>query len=54
MLFDVLDPQTSQGLRTFMNQYGLLLLILVIFFALPLIGAIMDPIVSFLAGVPVG
>ena len=54
VLFDVLDPQTSQGLRTFMNQYGLLLLILVIFFARPLIGAIMDPIVSFLAGVPVG
>ena len=54
VLFDLLDPRTAHELREFMNQYGLILLIAVIIFARGIIGPIMNPILSFLAGVPVG
>ena len=53
VLFDLLDPRTAQDLRNFMNQYGLMLLIVVVIFAGQLIGPLLRPIVSFLAGVPV-
>ena len=53
VLFDLLDPRTAQDLRNFMNQYGLMLLIVVIIFAGQLIWPLLRPIVSFLAGVPV-
>ncbi len=53
VLFDLLDPRTAQDLRNFMNQYGLMLLIVVVIFAGQLIWPLLRPIVSFLAGVPV-
>jgi Zn-dependent protease len=53
VLFDVVSPRTAYELRSFMNQYGLYVLIVVILFAGQLIGPILRPIVSFLAGVPV-
>jgi Zn-dependent protease len=54
VLFDLLDPRTAHELRTFMNQYGLMLLIVVIIFAGRIISPVLNPILSFLAGVPVG
>jgi Zn-dependent protease len=54
VLFDLLDPRTAHDLRNFMNQYGLMLLIVVVLFAGRIIGPLMNPIVGFLAGVPVG
>jgi Zn-dependent protease len=54
VLFDVLDPRTAHELRNFMNQYSLMLLILVVLFIGRIIGPILDPITSFLIGVPVG
>jgi Zn-dependent protease len=54
VLFDVLDPRTAHDLRNFMNQYGLMLLIVVVLFAGRIISPLTNPIVSFLAGVPVG
>ena len=53
VMFDLLDPRTAQDLRHFMNQYGLILLVVVIIFAGQLISPVVRPIVSFLAGVPV-
>lgn len=51
VLFDLLDPRTAQSVRTFMNQYGLMLLFLVVFLAGRIIVPILVPIVNFLAGV---
>jgi Zn-dependent protease len=53
VLFDVLSPRTAHDLRNFMNQYGFMILILVVLFAGRLIVPILVPIVNFLAGVPV-
>jgi hypothetical protein len=50
----MLDPKTAGALRVFFAQYGVFLLLPVIFFAGPAILAIMDPIVSALIGLPVG
>jgi hypothetical protein len=36
-----------------MNQYGLMLLIVVVIFAGRIISPLLDPIISFLGGVPV-
>jgi Zn-dependent protease len=54
VLFDVVDPRTAQELRGFMAQYGLMLLIVVVLFAGRIIFPLVNPIMSFLAGVPVG
>jgi Zn-dependent protease len=51
VLFDVLDPRTSQALRGMMNQYGILLLVVLVFFGGQFIFAVIAPIVNFLAGV---
>ncbi len=51
VLFDVLDPRTSHDLRVFLNQYGLMLLVVVIFFGGQLIFNVVTPIVEFLAGI---
>lgn len=53
VLLDFLDPRTAHDVSNFMNQYGLMLLIVVVLFAGRIIGPLMDPIVSFLCGVPV-
>ncbi len=54
VLFDLLDARTSHDLRVFMNQYGLIILIVVIIFAGRILVPLMNPILSFLAGVPIG
>jgi len=54
VLLDMLDPKTADGLRVFFGQYGVFLLLPVIFFAGPAILSIMNPIVSALIGLPVG
>ncbi len=53
VLFDFLDPRSAHDLRNFMSQYGLMLLVLVIFLGGTLIFSVMAPIVNFLAGVPI-
>jgi Zn-dependent protease len=52
VLFNVMNPRSAHELREFMNQYGLMLLIVVIILAGRLISPIATPIVSFLIGVP--
>jgi Zn-dependent protease len=52
VLFDFLDPRTAHDLRNFMNQYGLILLILVVLFAGRIMVPILVPVVNFLIGVP--
>ncbi|HEX7612171.1 MAG TPA: site-2 protease family protein [Candidatus Limnocylindrales bacterium] len=52
VLFDLLDARTAQSVRTFMNQYGLMLLLVVILLAQRIIVPVLVPIVNFLAGVP--
>jgi Zn-dependent protease len=54
VLIDLLDPRTAHDVQNFMNQYGLMLLIVVVLFAGQIIGPLTNPILSFLAGVPVG
>ncbi|HEX7491764.1 MAG TPA: site-2 protease family protein [Candidatus Limnocylindrales bacterium] len=51
VLFDLLDPRTSQQLRGVMNQYGMMILVLVVFFGSRFIYAAVIPVVNFLAGV---
>jgi Zn-dependent protease len=51
VLFDILDPRTSQELRGMMNQYGILLLVLLVMFGGRFIFGLVAPIVNFLAGV---
>ena len=53
VLFDLLDPRTANDLRNLMNQYGFMILILVVLFAGRLILPILIPTVNFLAGVQV-
>lgn len=53
VLFDILDPRTAHDLRNYMNQYGFVLLILVVLFAGRLVLPILVPMVNFLAGVQV-
>lgn len=53
VLFDFLDPRTSHEIQGPLNQYGLFLLVLVIFLGGNVIFDIMRPIVNFLAGVPI-
>ena len=53
VLFDLLDPATSRSARQFMDQYGLILLVLVIFFAGRFLAPIANPIISMLTGVPI-
>jgi Zn-dependent protease len=53
VLFDMVGPRTAHDLRAFMNQYGLMLLIVVVIFAGRIISPLLDPIISFLGGVPV-
>jgi Zn-dependent protease len=53
VLFDFLDPRTAHDLRNFMNQYGLILLVLVVIFAGQIVVPVLVPIVNFLAGVPI-
>jgi Zn-dependent protease len=53
VLLDMLDQKTAHDVRIFFAQYGMLLLLPVIFLAGRIIGPIMDPIVGFLIGVPV-
>ena len=50
VLFDLLDPRTSQQLRGVMNQYGIMILVLFIFFGGHLIFSVVAPVVNFLAG----
>lgn len=53
VLFDFLDPRTSQGLQATLNQYGLFLLVGVILVAGQVIFPIVRPIVSLLTGLPI-
>lgn len=53
VLLDVLDPRTAHDLRDFMNQYGMILLIVLVLFGGRLIFGLVAPIVNFLAGVQV-
>jgi Zn-dependent protease len=53
VLFDILDPRTANDLRQFLNQYGIMVLVVVIFFAGSVIIPIARPIVAFLSGVPI-
>jgi Zn-dependent protease len=51
VLLDLLDRQTAQRVRDFMNQYGIMLLVLVVFFAGRIIWPIMKPILNVLYGI---
>ena len=51
VLFDILDPRTAQSVRNFMNQYGLMLLLVIVLLARQIIVPVLVPIVNFLAGV---
>jgi Zn-dependent protease len=53
VLFDFLDPRTSQGLQATLNQYGLILLVGVILVAGQVIFPIVRPIVALLTGLPI-
>jgi len=53
VLLDFLDPRTAHELGGLMNQYGIILLVLVVFFAAPIIIPLVVPTVNFLAGVPI-
>src|ERR1035437_3858833 len=53
VLLDFLDPRTAGDVRNFMNQYGMILLIVVVIFAGQLISPMLVPIVNFLAGTPI-
>jgi Zn-dependent protease len=50
VLLDMLDYRTSRQVSEFMSQYGLLLLVAVVFFAWRIIGPILVPVVNFLLG----
>ena len=53
VLLDFLSPRTANEVRGFMNQYGMMLLIVVVLFASRIISPLLVPIVNFLAGVPI-
>jgi Zn-dependent protease len=52
VLLDFLDQRTAHDVQNFMNQFGLILLIAVVFFAGQIIVPILVPIANFLIGVP--
>ena len=52
VLLDVLDPRTAQSVRVLFAQYGVWLLLPIVFLAGRIIGPIMTPIVSALVGLP--
>lgn len=54
VLLDQLDPGTSRRVGAFFDQYGMMLLIVLILVAGYVIGPIIGPMISFLIGVPVG
>jgi Zn-dependent protease len=51
VLMELVGPRTAWELRMFFNQYGVVIIVLVILLAGRIIGPLLDPIVSFLAGV---
>jgi Zn-dependent protease len=54
VLLDFLDPRTANEVRGFMNQYGIIVLVVVVFLlAGVIIPPILIPIVNFLAGVQI-
>ena len=50
VLLDFLDPQTAQSIRGTLNQYGMMLLVLLVFFGGHFIFAVVAPIANLLAG----
>lgn len=52
VLLDLLDPKTAQSARVFFAQYGLFLLLPVVFLAGQIIRPILNPILSALIGLP--
>jgi Zn-dependent protease len=52
VLLDFLEPRIAQDVRAFMNQYGMMLLIVVVIFAGQIIVPLLVPIVNLLIGVP--
>jgi Zn-dependent protease len=50
VLIDLLDPATGRQVQQFMNQYGLMLLIVVVLFAGQLIGPVVGSVVNLLIG----
>lgn len=50
VLLDFVSPRTAMEMRAFMNQYGLLLLVVVVLMTSRVINPILVPIVNFLAG----
>jgi Zn-dependent protease len=53
VLLDFLDPRTAGDVRNFMNQYGMILLVVVVIFAGQLISPLLVPVVNGFAGIPV-
>jgi Zn-dependent protease len=53
VLLDIVDPATARQLRSFFDQYGVIVLLLVIVFAGRIISPIFVPIVNALLGAPV-
>ena len=54
ILLDLLSPRQANDLRMAMAQYGMILLIPIVLLGGQVIGPIIRPIMSLLAGVPVG
>ena len=52
VLLDFVSPRQAMELRAFMNQYGIMLLLVVVLLAGRVIGQVMAPIGNFLIGVP--
>jgi Zn-dependent protease len=50
VLIDLLDPATGRQVQQFMNQYGLMLLIVVVLFAGQIIGPVVGSVVNLLIG----
>lgn len=50
VLFDFLDPRTSQEIRGTLNQYGMILLVLLVFVGGHYIYSVVAPIANLLAG----
>lgn len=50
VLIDLLDPATGRQVQQFMNQYGLMLLIVVVLFAGQIIGPVVGSLVNLLIG----
>jgi Zn-dependent protease len=51
VLIDLLDPATARQVQQFMNQYGLMLLIVVVIFAGQIIGPFIGSVANLLIGV---